>query len=84
MFRYSILPAISLSGILHLDIITRSWVAEEFEEYLVALLDNMNPYPEPNSVIVMDNASQHHFDGIRELVEGRLVNLFLRFTCLKI
>jgi hypothetical protein len=31
----------------------------------------MNPYPEPNSVLVMDNASTHHFDGIRDLVEAR-------------
>ncbi|KAJ6479790.1 hypothetical protein C8R45DRAFT_795940, partial [Mycena sanguinolenta] len=33
-FRYSVLPAISLDGVLHLDIITRSWTAEEFEQYI--------------------------------------------------
>jgi hypothetical protein len=71
--RYSILPAISLDGILHLDILTRSWTGEEFQTYIDALLDNMNPYPQDNSVIVMDNASTHHFEGIRERIKARYV-----------
>ena len=71
--RYSILPAISLDGILHLDILTRSWTGEEFSKFVDVLLDNMNPYPQRNSVLVMDNAAQHHFDGLRALVEGRYV-----------
>lgn len=69
--RYSVLPAISLDGVLHLDILTCSWNAETFEEYATALLDNMNPFPGKNSVLIMDNASLHHFDGLREMVEGR-------------
>jgi hypothetical protein len=73
--RYSVLPAISLDGVLHLDVITRSWTAEEFEQYIETLLDNMNQYPLRNSVIVMDNASTHHFDGIREIIEARCVML---------
>jgi hypothetical protein len=74
--RYSILPAISLNGVLHLDILTRSWTAEEFEQYVEALMDNMNPYPQKNSVLVMDNASAHHFDGLRGMLEARHVSLF--------
>nr|GAT43019.1 predicted protein [Mycena chlorophos] len=73
--KYSVLPAISLDGILHLDIITRSWTAVEFENYIETLLDNMKPYPQPNSVLVMDNASTHHFEGLREIVEGRGMHL---------
>lgn len=38
----------------------------------------MNPYPQPNSVLVMDNAIVHHFDGIREMVEARYANVL---TC---
>ncbi|KAH7910742.1 hypothetical protein BJ138DRAFT_1101579 [Hygrophoropsis aurantiaca] len=49
----------------------RSWTAESFEQYVDALLDEMNPYPMKNSVLVMDNAAQHHFDGLREMVEAR-------------
>lgn len=70
-YRYSILPAISLSGVLYLDIIARSWNAEQFNSYLDVLLDRMQPYPNPNSVLVMDNSSVHHFEGIREKVESR-------------
>ncbi|KAJ6512411.1 hypothetical protein C8R45DRAFT_774698, partial [Mycena sanguinolenta] len=36
--RFSVLPAISLDGVLHLDVITRSWTAEEFEQYIETLL----------------------------------------------
>jgi len=68
--RYSILPAISLDGVLHLDIITHSWTAEEFRKYIDILLDQMNPYPLRNSVLIMDNASTHHFEGLREMVEA--------------
>ncbi|KAJ6620064.1 hypothetical protein B0H10DRAFT_1792322, partial [Mycena sp. CBHHK59/15] len=64
---YSVLPAISLNGVLHLDIIARSWTAVEFRNYLDVLLDIMNPFPHDNSVLVMNNASVHHFDGIREM-----------------
>jgi len=69
--RYSILPAISLDGVLHLDILRRSWTSLEFRAFVDVLLDSMNPYPQPNSVLVMDNAIQHHFDGLREMVEAR-------------
>lgn len=31
----------------------------------------MNPCPLPNSVLICDNASAHHFDGLRALVEAR-------------
>ncbi|KAJ3924766.1 MAG: hypothetical protein NXY57DRAFT_876188, partial [Lentinula lateritia] len=65
-----ILPAISLNGVLHLDILTRSWTGEEFRNYVEVLLDNMNPYPGQNSVLIMDNSSVHHFEGLRELVEA--------------
>ncbi|KAJ4463298.1 hypothetical protein C8J55DRAFT_375684, partial [Lentinula edodes] len=65
-----ILPAISLNGVLHLDILTRSWTGEEFQNYVEVLLDNMNPYPRQNSVLIMDNSSVHHFEGLRELVKA--------------
>ncbi|TFK59245.1 hypothetical protein BDN72DRAFT_743395, partial [Pluteus cervinus] len=82
--RYSILPAISLSGVLHLDIITCSWPAVEFRKFIECLLDNMNPYPEPNSVLIMDNASAHHFEELRELVEARyIIYLYFSFSAMK-
>ena len=73
--RYSILPAISLDGVLHLDILTQSWTADEFCPFIEVLLGQMNPYPQNNSVLVLDNASVHHFDGLCELVEGQGMRL---------
>jgi hypothetical protein len=71
IYRYSILPAISLDGVLHLDILTSSWTAEEFHAYVEVLLTRMNPYPQPNSVLVCDNAIAHHFNGLCEMVEAQ-------------
>ena len=48
MLRYSILPAISLDGVLHLDILTQSWTADEFSPFIEVLLGQMNPYPQNN------------------------------------
>ncbi|KZP27724.1 hypothetical protein FIBSPDRAFT_730315, partial [Athelia psychrophila] len=66
-----ILPAISLGGVLHLDILACSWTQETFEEYIEVLLTRMNSYSQKNSVIVMDNASQHHFEGLCETIEAQ-------------
>ena len=71
IYRYSILPAISLNGVLHLDILTKSWTADEFCAYVEVLLTRMNPYPQPNLVLICDNASAHHFDQLREMVEAK-------------
>ncbi|KZP25620.1 hypothetical protein FIBSPDRAFT_671411, partial [Athelia psychrophila] len=65
-----VLPAISLDGVLHLDIIDDSWKGATFYNFIDALLENMNPFPQSNSVVVMDNASIHHSPEIRELIES--------------
>jgi hypothetical protein len=36
----------------------------DFGQFIGDLLDNMNPYLQPNLVIVMDNALAHQFDGL--------------------
>ncbi|KAI0753031.1 hypothetical protein C8Q80DRAFT_1051168, partial [Daedaleopsis nitida] len=51
-----LLPAMSLDGVLHLDIIEGAYTGAHFMEFISGLLDNMNPFPGPRSVIVMDNA----------------------------
>ena len=63
------MPALSLDGILHLDIVNRAYNSELFNGFIDGLLDNMNPFPAPNSVIVMDNASIHKSDELRAMVE---------------
>ncbi|KAF7361583.1 DDE-3 domain-containing protein [Mycena sanguinolenta] len=69
--RYSVLPAISLDGILWVDIVEGSFNSESFEQFIDGLLDRMNPFPGPNSVIVMDNCKIHKAENIRQMIEAR-------------
>ncbi|KIO04232.1 hypothetical protein M404DRAFT_36979, partial [Pisolithus tinctorius Marx 270] len=64
-----VLPAVSLDGILHLDIQNCAYTAVMFNQFIDVLLDNMNPYPQKNSVIVMDNASIHKSPYLRVMIE---------------
>ncbi|CDO71854.1 hypothetical protein BN946_scf184939.g78 [Trametes cinnabarina] len=73
--RYSILPALSLDGIIALDVFETSLTAEKFTLFIEMVLDCMNPFPQRNSVLVMDNPSIHHAEGLRELVEARGMRL---------
>lgn len=71
--RFSILPGISLDGMLHVSIIEGSFTASTFLAFLEALLANMNPYPGPNSVIVMDNCRIHKGQEVVDLIQSRYV-----------
>ena len=73
--KYSILPALSLDGILHLEVVENSVTGAVFRRFLEGLLPLMNKWPLPNSVLVVDNASIHRVAGIRELVEEHGVRL---------
>lgn len=42
-----------------------------FTEFISGLLDKMNRFPLPRSVIVMDNCAIHKAPEIRELIESR-------------
>ena len=72
LWSYSVLPALSLiDGILHCDIVAGSFCAETFTHFIEGLLNNMQPYPVPNSVIVMDNCSIHKHGDIWNLIKAR-------------
>ncbi|KAI6104989.1 hypothetical protein EDD16DRAFT_1492142, partial [Pisolithus croceorrhizus] len=55
-----ILPALSLNRIIALDVYTESLTADKFNEFVIHVLDQMNPFPMLDSVLVMDNASFYH------------------------
>ena len=74
--RYSILPAMSLDGILHLAIQDSPYTALQFNSFIEALLENMNQFPQSNSVIVMDNASIHKSPELRQMVEEWFVHSY--------
>jgi len=42
-----------------------------FNDFVDGLLDNMNPFPGRNSVVVMDNASIHKSAELEEVVHAR-------------
>jgi hypothetical protein len=70
--RYSVLPALSLEeGVLHCDIVEGAFDTASFYKFVERTLDRMQPFPAPNSVIVMDNCSIHKHPDILELIEAR-------------
>lgn len=64
------LPALSLDGILHLEVVENAITGDDFRRFVQGLLPRMNRWPLPHSVLIVDNASIHKVEGIRELVEG--------------
>jgi hypothetical protein len=69
--RYSILPAITTSGIIYSHIKTGSYNGEQFLDWLEGLLQVVNPYPAPHSVLILDNCRIHHVEGVAEMCEER-------------
>ncbi|KAF8575113.1 hypothetical protein K439DRAFT_1370769, partial [Ramaria rubella] len=74
--RYSVLPAMSLDGIIYSHVVRGSFNSNSFQDYLVDLLRVMNPYPQKNSILVMDNCSIHHIEGVAELCAERQVYFY--------
>ncbi|KAF8592791.1 hypothetical protein K439DRAFT_1324185, partial [Ramaria rubella] len=70
-YRFSVLPALTLDGIIYHHIVKGSFDGDLFQEYLQGLLKFMNPYPLKNSVLIMDNCSIHHVEGVAELCQER-------------
>jgi len=70
--RYSVLPALSRSdAILHCEIVQGSFNSDLFKIFIERLLTKMQPYPGPNSVIVMDNCRIHKHPDILAAIEER-------------
>ena len=63
------LLALSLDSILHLEVVENAVMGADFCQFLEGLLLQMNEFPLPNSVLVINNMSIHKVNGIRELVE---------------
>lgn len=70
-YRYSILPAITLDGVIECMIIEGSFDTELFFRFIKDLVAKMLPFPGPNSVVVMDNCRIHKAQEIREYIEER-------------
>ena len=58
---------------MHCEIIEGSYCMETFQRFVNRLLDYMQPFPAPNSVIVMDNCHIHKHPDILEMIEAKSV-----------
>lgn len=70
--RYTVLPAISLSkGVFALGIYESPFGGDDLYYHIKkVLLPELRPWPEDNSVIVLDNCPYHHVRPIKDLVES--------------
>jgi len=69
--RYSVLPALTLNGIIALDIVEGSYNTKRFKRFIHGLLDQMNTFPGPSSVVVMDNCRIHKSKDITDAIYDR-------------
>ncbi|KIK25777.1 hypothetical protein PISMIDRAFT_96220, partial [Pisolithus microcarpus 441] len=66
---YSIIPTLTLNGIITYNIIEGLVDTEWFIKFLREQMPFTNPYPGPHSVLVMDNCHIHHGSEIWHLVK---------------
>ena len=65
--RYQILPAYTQDGIILAHVFQGSTDSTLFEGFIEQLLPLCGKWPEPKSVLVMDNASFHHTERIEQM-----------------
>ncbi|KAF7335978.1 DDE family endonuclease [Mycena sanguinolenta] len=73
--RYSLLPAITIDGLIYTHVKVGGYNGEQFVEWLEGLLQVMNPYPAPHSVLILDNCRIHHVDDVQEMCDAKGVKL---------
>ena len=67
--RWHVLPAYAQDGIVLRRVYQGSTDNDFFGDFIAQLLHHCRPYPEPKSVIVMDNAPWHRSAKIRRMCE---------------
>jgi transposase len=73
--RYQILPAYTQDGVIFSRVYQGTTDSAFFEDFVEQLLPSMNPWPGPNSVLVMDNAPIHHTERIKQMCRDARVKL---------
>ena len=71
MFRFSVLPAISLDGMIDCMVVERAFNTKLFTTFIERLLDKMNPFPGLQSVLIINNCSIHKVPEIHKLIESK-------------
>ncbi|KIO27634.1 hypothetical protein M407DRAFT_44295, partial [Tulasnella calospora MUT 4182] len=68
--RVSVIPALTLNGVIAVEILEGGVNRERFADFLSNHLAGLlNPFPQPRSVVVMDNVAIHHGEDIRKIIE---------------
>ncbi|KIJ46833.1 hypothetical protein M422DRAFT_226531 [Sphaerobolus stellatus SS14] len=73
---YSLLPALCSEGIIYSEIQKGAYDRPSFLTFIENLLEHMNPWPAPRSVLVMDNCSIHHLEDVETLCNNKGVALY--------
>jgi len=60
-----------MDGIIYSEVIPGSYDGPAFISFIEHLLPRMNPWPGPQSVLVMDNCAIHHIEEIEPLCTER-------------
>jgi transposase len=80
VLSYSVLPALSLDGILHAKIVENGFKMDTFNEFISELLTLMNPYDPvlhpANSVIILDNCRIHKDPQMIQMVHDWWVYIY--------
>ncbi|KAJ6540645.1 hypothetical protein B0H19DRAFT_959893, partial [Mycena capillaripes] len=66
-------------GLIYTHVKIGGYNGEQFIEWLEGLLQVMNPYPAPRSVLILDNCRIHHVDGVEEMCNARFVHSFSHY-----
>ena len=67
-----------MDGTIDCLIIEGSYSRELFAHFIRSLVDRLQPYPEPNSVVVMDNCSIYKAAEIRDLIESKWILVMMK------
>lgn len=73
--RYQILPAYAQDGIVLSRVFQGPTDASIFNDFIEELLQHCGRWPEPKSVLVMDNASFHHSESLEQMCSQAGVKL---------
>ena len=71
---FSVLPAITCNSILYWEVEEGNFDGPKFTSYIECLLEFMNPWPGPRSVLLLDNCSIHKVETVRALCDARYVS----------
>jgi hypothetical protein len=78
LHSYSILLALSLNRIIAIKVLDCPFIAATFNKFIEGILDQINPWPQWNLVIVINNASIYKSKKLKLIIENQYINTYIR------